>query len=160
MFAWIGLTAYVSFVRHDKLARNLALIGFVAGGLGFSGGQCVQAYHAWNPETFQTESWSTMHVNWWNMMETSFGLIFGTILAIGVWLNRHLIADTAHSPTTVTISPPWEITLCVIHMILLVAAEFWPLPSRFLAEPKYIRWGLVMSTIPLSALSVDGTGPT
>ena len=149
LFAWIGLTAYVSFIRHDKLARNLALIGFVAGGLGFSGGQCVQAFHAWNPETFQTEFWSTMPVNWWNMMETTFGLILGAILAIGVWFNRHLISSGPQSDE-VTIAPPWEVTLCVIHIILLVAAEFWPLPEPiFWFSQQYIQWGLVMSTIPL-----------
>ena len=106
-------------------------------------------YHAWNVEEFNTEFWNSMHVNWWNMMETSFGLIFGTILAGGVWLNRRLIPPPAE-PDVVTISPPWEITLCVVHVILLVAAEFWPLPEPIFGYSQlYVRFGLLLATIPL-----------
>jgi hypothetical protein len=76
-------------------------------------------------------------------------LIFGTILAAGVWLNRHLITTPA-IPDEVTISPPWEITLCVVHVILLVAAEFWPLPESISwYSQQYIQWGLLLSTIPM-----------
>ena len=31
-------------------------------------------------------------INWWNMMETTFGAVFGAILALGLWLNRRLVA--------------------------------------------------------------------
>ena len=55
----------------------------------FSLGQCVQAYHAWNPDVFARAPWSALdpHVNWWNTMETTFGAIMGATVAFGAWRN-------------------------------------------------------------------------
>ncbi|MFN9972278.1 MAG: hypothetical protein ACK58T_20550, partial [Phycisphaerae bacterium] len=48
LVALLGLVAWSRLVRKDRLALRLAAFGFLAGGLGFSGGQCIQSYHAWN----------------------------------------------------------------------------------------------------------------
>ena len=79
LLAWIGFVAYTGLVRRDQLTRNLAVVGFIAGGIGFSTGQCVQAFHAWNPELFRQGPFGSIepYMNWWNMMETTFGLILG-----------------------------------------------------------------------------------
>ncbi len=87
LLALVGLSAYAGIIRRDILAINMAIVGFIAGGLGFSGGQSVQAYHAWNPEVFTQSAYAEYFskFNWWNMMETSFGLIMGAVLAVGLW---------------------------------------------------------------------------
>src|SRR5262249_7589374 len=53
LLALLGLIVYLGAVRRDRLARNLALAGLLCGGLGFTGGQSVQAYHAWHAEQFR-----------------------------------------------------------------------------------------------------------
>ncbi len=150
----LGFAAYSRFVRGDRLAGRMTLIGFLAGGLGFSLGQCVQAYHAWHPEVFQEGGTlgrfadTFGYFNWWNMMETTFGMVWGGVIALGLWLNRHLIVIPSE-PEDVTIRPEWEITLCVIHLILLTTAEFLTFPAWGFDPEFYIENGLVMSTLPL-----------
>lgn len=151
--ALLALTFYVRVIRRDKLAGRMAIIGYIAGGLGFSGGQCVQAFHAWHPEVFTEGALSMFRdyfafFNWWNMMETSFGLIFGSILGLGLWANRHLISSDTATPE-VTIKPEWEVMLVVVHTILLVCAEFVKLPSSLWLISRYIEFGLVMAIIPM-----------
>jgi hypothetical protein len=120
-----GLMAYVRWVRRDRLATNLALVGFLAGGIGFPMGQCVQAYHAWNPHLYQTGTLGTLepHMNWWNMMEISFGTIFGGILGVGLWVNRHLIYR-GQTNDEVVLAPSVEWPLIAVYVLLLIAAEF------------------------------------
>jgi hypothetical protein len=153
VLALLGLMAYTRLVRADRLAARMAVVGFIAGGLGFPAGQCVQAFHAWRPEVFTDGPLSAFndyfrYFNWWNMMETSFGLVWGGIMTLGLWLNRRLIfIDNA--PVPVTISPPVEVLLCTTHLILLLTAEFLRRADggRFLAT--YVEYGLVMSWLPL-----------
>jgi hypothetical protein len=90
----LGLIVYTGWIRGDRLARNLALWGFLGGALGFPLGQSLQAWHAWQQEA--VDAWLgelAGHINWWNMMETTFGAVFGAVLALGVWRNRHLFAE-------------------------------------------------------------------
>ena len=69
---------YLGKIRGDRLAPKLALWGILGGALGFPLGQSIQAYHAWNPEIFTGGIWEDLGaVNWWNMMETTFGAIMG-----------------------------------------------------------------------------------
>ena len=87
LFALCWLITYTGFIKKDLLARNMVLWGMLAGGLGFFLGQCVQAYHAWNVDWFQV-SWLASfepNINWWNMMEITYGAIFGCVLALGLW---------------------------------------------------------------------------
>jgi len=58
----------------------------LGGGLGFSLGQCVQAFHAWNPELFQDGwpgRWDPL-LNWWNFMEITFGAIADHAITMGL----------------------------------------------------------------------------
>lgn len=150
LLAWTALTLYVGTIRRDRLGMNMALVGFLAGGLGFAGGQCTQAYHAWNPKLFDESIFAGFfkHVNWWNTMETTFGLIFGTVLAFGLWCNqRHIAIEQADDD--VVISPPWEVLLVCVHLVILLTAEFLPLPGRGVWIQEYIRYGLLLATIPM-----------
>jgi len=87
LLAWAGLLAWSRLVRRDPLAVRLGLVGFLAGGVGFAGGQCIQSAHAWHPEWFTGVfgKWDPL-INWWNMMEITFGSVWGG--AFGVALAR------------------------------------------------------------------------
>ncbi len=158
LIALLSLFLYVRLFRQDRLAGRMAIIGFIAGGFGFSGGQCVQAFYHWNPEFFREGGTLGnyadyfQHVNWWNMMETSFGMIFGAILALGLWLNQHLIA-VDELEETVSLSPTFEIGLLMTHLVLLMNAEFLEQPGWGVYLSYYIEYGLLMSAIPLIGIT-------
>ncbi|SIO23324.1 hypothetical protein SAMN05444166_3137 [Singulisphaera sp. GP187] len=149
LFALAGLTAYAQWVRRDRLARNLTAVGFLAGGLGFSLGQCIQAFHGWNREMFQSGVLQTVetYTNWWNMMETTFGAIGGGGLALGLWWNRRLILEEA-SGDQVSISPPWEFVMVAAHLILLVGAEFHLIPGL----DYFLAFGPCMAVVALPGI--------
>ena len=145
------LTLYARCVRRDRLAARLAFWGFLAGGVGFSLGQSVQAFHAWNVEMFQ-QGWFGAkiepHMNWWNMMETTFGATFGAILALGLWLNRHLIgpgedADEVELP----IGAEW--LLVGVHVAALTMWNF----GSFAALDLFADLALTMVIIPIVAVA-------
>ncbi len=46
------------------------------------------------PRTLQSGVWEWLDpkMNWWNVMETTFGFIMGGVLTLGIALNRKLIS--------------------------------------------------------------------
>jgi hypothetical protein len=86
--ALLAAVAYASFVKKDRLARNMAFWGVLGGAIGFPLGQCVQAIHAWNPDFYPNSIAApfTNYLNWWNTMETTFGFIMGGVLGLGLWV--------------------------------------------------------------------------
>lgn len=149
LLAWISLLLYAGAIRGDGLAWRIGLWGFAAGALGFPAGQAIQAYHAWNAEAMAASSlgWLFKNFNWWNMMETTFGLVWGAVVGCGVWFNRQRIAKNASG--VVSLSPAWEASLVVLHLILLVVAEF----SNWNSAPMlvcYAQYGLVMIVLPIA----------
>lgn len=150
LLAWLGLMAYVRGARQDRLAFRLGWFALLAGALGFPGGQCVQACHAWNPELFQASRWKEYFAmfNWWNMMETTFGAIWGAVLGAGVWWNRHLIAPAA-AEESVSCSPPWEAGLVAAHLVLLLSSEFAEFPGGGHVVELYTNDSLWMTMIPV-----------
>lgn len=152
LFALIGLTIYTGAIRRDSLGFRMAIVGFIAGGLGFPGGQCLQAFHSWNAEMFKTGMLSQVkafgYFNWWNMMETTFGLIFGAVLAFGLWLNRaHIHIDKIESKVSLT--PTVEVALIVAHTSLLLSSEFLRLPGYGAIVSYYTDLGIFMCVLPL-----------
>lgn len=147
--ALVTLITYVTLWRKDILARNLAFWGILGGALGFPGGQCLQAIHAWNP-SFYADGWFggiNRYMNWWNMMETTFGAIMGAALGLGLWRNRAAIVPEPAEPVA-HLSVPVECVLIVAHAILITAHHFsaWPLTARA------YDLGLMMGVIPLVAI--------
>lgn len=149
LFALLGAWAWVGWIRRDRLARNLALWAML-GGLGFPIGQCLQSFHAWNPEVFKTGVWTSLDpvMNWWNWMETTFGVVMGACLGLGVWLNRQHIG-AMNEPVDVPIKPGIEWVLVGIHVPLLIVGEFTEIRwANELYDP-----GIVIALIPLAAVA-------
>ncbi|MCA9078094.1 MAG: hypothetical protein KDA93_23900 [Planctomycetaceae bacterium] len=130
--ALVGLVAYFSLFKKDKLARNMTFFGVLAGGLGFTLGQSLQARHAWTPgwlvgfdqtlhswmpAIYPEEFFSLMGWNWWNMMETTFGTVMGFVIGIGLWLNRKHVGRG--DMDDVSIPPVVEWLLIAIYIVLL-----------------------------------------
>lgn len=170
LVALLGMFTYVALRKQDSLARQLTLWGFLAGGVGFAGGQCVQAAHAWFPSFFDKGILSpiTAHINWWNLMETTFGFLFGTILALGLWRNRHHLKLGANAPE-IPLTPWTEAGLLVLHMAALISWNFLSIEKldRF-ADPAITmgilpilgimagRWWPYLFALPVVAIPIAG----
>ncbi|HAB15594.1 MAG TPA: hypothetical protein PLX89_03985 [Verrucomicrobiota bacterium] len=150
LFALAGLVAWLRWIRRDPLGPRLALWGVLGGALGFPLGQCLQAFHSWNPEVFRTGLWVTLDpvLNWWNFMETTFGAIMGATLGLGLWLNRGRIAFGAAREIS-TLSLPVEFALVAVHVALLLAVEFFDVPTINVVYD----FGLVLGLIPVVAIA-------
>lgn len=156
------LTVYAGYWRKDKLARRLVWWGVLGGALGFPLGQSIQASHAWNPDFLAGSFLEGTAINWWNMMETTFGATMGALLGCGLWLNRKRIQlDRASSD--VTLSVPVEWVLLAVHLVLLILVEFVngsmvePIGSPILTQAfgavDYLYdLGLIMGIIPIVAI--------
>ena len=142
-----GLPFYCGVIRRDRLALRLGIAGLIGGALGFPGGQCFQANHAWNAEWYRSGFFATLdpHMNWWNMMEISFGTIMGATLGLIVWMNRHLIHVRSLSPPVQSFLV--DGTLLLIHLPLLSLSEFAGIPW---IDALY-GIGFCMGVIPLAA---------
>jgi hypothetical protein len=149
LFALGWLIAYTGFIKKDLLARNMVLWGMLAGGLGFSLGQSVQAYHAWNVDWFQMGWLASIepNINWWNMMEITFGAVFGCVLALGLWCNRHHIA-TNRFDEPIKLGFKTELGLMAIHIFALVTWNF----MSFSTFDWFADRALTMGLIPLLAI--------
>lgn len=146
--ALLAALGYVSLVKKDRLARNMALWGVLGGALGFPLGQCIQSVHSWNPE-FYTNSFAapfTNYLNWWNTMETTFGFIMGGVLGLGLWTNRARI-DTSPDPDDRPMKPGVELVLLAVHVALLSAVQF---VGGAWIDLIY-DFGIMMGLIPLVA---------
>ena len=151
LFALVGVILYVSLIKRDQLAQMLAVFGFLAGGFGFSIGQSVQAYHAWHPEVFESGLFAegalaqiVSNFNWWNMMETTFGAVFGAILAFGLWLNRGLIkTDADEEPVEMSSGNEW--LLIVVHVAAIIAWNF----MSYRALDQFADHAITMGLIPI-----------
>ncbi|MDG2382465.1 MAG: hypothetical protein P8N76_12415 [Pirellulaceae bacterium] len=157
--AFVGLVTYVRCFKKDRLAFRMALLGVLAGGLGFTLGQTLQAKHSWTPNwltefdvflhtalpaIFPEKFFSLMGWNWWNMMETTFGLVLGFVLGLGLWFNRkHISATNAND--AVAMNPYVEWVSIIIYAVLLF---LWSVPRHDSVE-LLGDYPLGMGLIPL-----------
>lgn len=153
LFALVGLVLFLDFKR-DKPARNVALVGFVSGGIGFAAGQAIQAYHAWNREA--VDAWLgplAPLVNWWNLMEITFGAVLGAGLGLGAWLYRRSAVRWGEPTSTgssfaayaAEISPPWELVLLVTHTAAVAVWNFY----SYRAFDLFAGLAVTMGVVPL-----------
>ena len=149
LFALAWLIVYAGFIKKDTLARNMSFWGMLAGGLGFFTGQCVQAYHAWHIDDFKSGWLSNLepYINWWNMMEITFGLVFGCVLAFGLWLNRnHIRSHKSGDSIDMTFNA--EMGLVVIHIVAISAWNF----ISFSTFDWFADRAITMGIIPILAI--------
>ncbi|MCA9212909.1 MAG: hypothetical protein KDB27_07590, partial [Planctomycetales bacterium] len=157
LLALLGAGCYAFFVRRDRLALRMLLVGMLAGGLGFPGGQSVQAFANWNREMFTEGALAPYneyfsYFNWWNMMETTFGCIFGAVLAAGVWFNARLISPP--DDDEIALHPIFEIVVVAVHLLLVMFSEFIDTDTlsegSMLAKVElYTDYGILMTALPL-----------
>lgn len=146
-FALLFVVFYTRALRRDGLAWRLGLWGVLGGALGFPLGQCIQAYHAWNVEHFSEGIWKIL--NYWNFMETTFGLTMGALLGFGAWLHRGRIRLLEYDCDE-GMTLPMEWALLFVHCTLLVLSEFY-IPFPMIAIVYDL--GLVMGIIPMLAIA-------
>jgi len=178
--AFCSLIGYARFARHDRLTLRLGLWGFLAGGLGFANGQLLAAASSWNPDwlvnAVPLSAWETLiesflpYMNWWNMMEISFGTIFGAVLALGLWVNRSLFdtdLPTASQPIPAKplnrslprelpdIPPAAELALAAIFLIAVLTQNC----VDFGAFDRFSDQALTLLVTPLVAVSATRWWP-
>lgn len=154
--AWIGLVAWLHWVKRAPLAVRLAGWGVLGGAVGFPLGQCLQAFHAWNPELFQTGRWVWLapRLNWWNWMETTFGAVMGAALGLGLWRHRNQLG-LGTAETAPPLPGAVEAALLGLHVVLLTGAELLARPAL---ERAY-DFGLVLAALPLVAVTRGRLAP-
>lgn len=159
--ALLGSIAYLGIIRKDRSAASMAVAGFLAGGIGFALGQSVQAAHAWNRHWFETGPLAQLepHVNWWNMMEITFGATFASLLAVALWCHARFREDRPVEPLAmseeVTLSPTWEAALIAAYTTCLAMSEFSN--NRFMEV--FQESGLVMGLVPILFILGGRYGP-
>lgn len=141
------LMAWLAAIERDRLAVNLGLWG-VAGGLGFPFGQWFQASLVWNPERFQRLSWWHIGVNSWNMMEVTFGMTAGLLLAIGCHLNRRRIVNLPVADEF-AMSSRCELWMIAAYVHFFLLGWYFE-NSAFVAIHQY---GVVMGLLPMVAIA-------
>ncbi len=147
--ALVGLTAYAGLLRRDGLAVRLALWGIVAGAIGFTAGQSLQAWHAWNLDWIRQDLMPEMDplLNWWNLMEITFGATFAAILGFGLWLNRAAIGSSMSWRPQAELTGAVECAFLALHVCALVAWSFY----SFDHFDVYADIGFTMILLPLLA---------
>ncbi len=150
LLALAAATAYAGWWRKDRLARHMAFWGVLGGALGFPGGQCIQAFHGWNPGFFRDGFFNFMNsnMNWWNWMETTFGMIMGATLGFGLWLNRKHIRPVEELDAT-PISPAVEWAILIVFTGALLAVEF----KEYAWLEVILDLGIAMTVIPIAAVA-------
>jgi hypothetical protein len=159
LLALITVLIYAGWWAKDKLARNMAFWGCLAGALGFPGGQCVQAYHQLVEGSYTTGIWPHLSVNWWNAMETTFGTIMGAVVGLGFWCNRKYIGTLLKTDETPlprnSLPVPATAFLVALHIFLLACLEFYYIAP---VDGLY-DIGLVMGLIPVVLIFGSRLGP-
>ena len=152
LFAWLALLSYRGFVQRDRLAVIFGCAGFDAGGIGFAGGQLWQAGHAWFPDIYkQVFGQVDGMVNWWNIMEITFGSVWGGALS-GVMYRFQ--SEVREYPDTDGKPWPsvWVYVLAGIHVCLLYVWTFCSFPWF----DAVADLGIPMTVLPLLLIVVGG----
>jgi len=132
---WLALAALLVYlmVRGDRAAVGLALWGLLGGGLGFALGECLQAWGMHRaPFGARVQRW----MDWWKVMEVSFGLLGGAGLGLG-WLLFG--PDPSLRPyLDPTVHPAVEMLLLAAWITWLVVAERGPGLANSVWEASFV----------------------
>ena len=127
MLGYVGLMAYVAVVKDDLFALGMGAFG-AFGGLGFPLGQTVQVWgRSARPFGERVQSW----IDWWKVMELTFGAAAGGALGVGWWALREIGLSTGREGLP-HVSAPFQIALLAVFAGIFVAAE---MRFRFASVP-------------------------
>ena len=151
LFAWLTLLGYRGIYLKDILCLRFGMIGFLAGGVGFAGGQCWQSAHAWYPGRFKSVLGTTDSLmNWWNMMEITFGTIWGAAFGAAVYRFRKEIRDPSEVIARADM-PPWLIyALALLHLALLHIWTFFQFDAFDAIADRALPMGLIPLVLVVS----------
>lgn len=93
---WLALAALLLYLmcRGDRFAVAMGCWGILGGTVGFAGGEWLQAWGSHRaPFGARAQGW----MDWWKVMEVSFGLVAGAALGLG-WLLLEPSAGRAALP--------------------------------------------------------------
>ena len=151
-FAWLALLSYRGFVQRDRLAVIFGCAGFIAGGIGFAGGQLWQAGHAWFPDIYkQVFGQVDGMVNWWNIMEITFGSVWGGALSGVMYRYQGEVREYPDSDGKPWPSV-WVYVLACIHVCLLYVWTFCSFPWF----DAVADLGIPMTVLPLVLIVTGG----
>jgi len=126
---WSGflfLWSYVAFVKRDPFASRMGAWGLLGGAAGFPTGQAMQAWRR-NQEEFNhptLDKW----VDWWKVMEMSFGFIAGLSLGLGEYFSRRFEPDEPESEPA-ALSLPQQAALAIACLAPVAAVDFELIPD-------------------------------
>ena len=152
LFAWLALMSYRGFVQRDRMAVLFGCVGFVAGGIGFAGGQLWQAGHAWFPDVYKQVfgQWDAL-INWWNIMEMTFGCVWGAALAGVMHKVKGELRD--YPDMLIKDAPPILVyVLMGVHCALLYVWTF----CSFAWFDAVADLGIPMTVLPMVLLVAGG----
>ena len=129
-FALLTVMLYAGAVKKHRQAVTMGLWGILGGAIGFSVGEMLQAWG-----THQTPFGQAIQpfIDWWKVMEMSFGFIAGAVLGIGWKLTR---LSEAPIPSI----KPWARPLDDLTILL------WVIP--ILAIDLQISWAEGWGNLP------------
>jgi hypothetical protein len=88
-------------------------------------------------------------------METTFGLIFGAVLALGLWVNRHLIQAAPTSEEEAQIPGSFEWALFGIYALAMCSWSFMDYP----AFDQFADLAITMGMLPFLAVAAGRFWP-
>jgi len=152
LFAWLALMSYRGIVQRDRLAVIFGCAGFVAGGVGFAGGQLWQAGHAWFPDVYkQVFGQIDALINWWNIMEMAFGSVWGAALAWVMYRCKGRLNDCSVMDAT-AVPPILVYALMGVHCVLLYVWTF----CSFAWFDAVADLGIPMTLLPMLMIVIGG----
>lgn len=120
----LGALALLVWLGRGEARKTLwcyAMWGGVGGGAGFAIGAWIQVAGA--------NRWPEAGIDWWKMMEFSFGLLLGLGYGIAAWLNRREAAG--EQPALPAKQPYWQAALLALAAIAVGIGIEYHYESRF-----------------------------
>ncbi|MFQ6098710.1 MAG: hypothetical protein ACE5O2_13365 [Armatimonadota bacterium] len=135
--ALLVLLAYLWFMRANRFAVVLGCWGILGGAAGFVLGECLQAWGVHSrPFGDACQRW----LDWWKVMEVTFGAVAGAALGLG-W--RRLEPGAAPIATPAPGLPlALELVLLILWMGWLIAAEVDYAPAASIWELSFVAVAL------------------
>jgi len=142
-FGFLFLWSYVALVKRDPFASRMGAWGLLGGAAGFPAGQAMQAWRRGRePFSPSFERW----MDWWKVMEMSFGFIAGLALGLGEYFSRRFEPDEPESEPA-ALSPSAQAALALACLVPVAAVDFDLIPDphpdhlpRFPAHLPFYVW--------------------